>query len=84
MTESGLPLRVSRVEHTGSIVFSETIDVLALGVPVTVAAPPADGTIGSAQAMKRLAALSSGEGARLPLVLTLIGALPIALASTSY
>jgi hypothetical protein len=84
VSESGLPLRVSRVERTGSLTLTETIDILALDVPVSVAAPPAAWTIGAARARKRLAALSSGEGPRLPLVLTLIGAFPVALASTSY
>jgi hypothetical protein len=80
VTESGLPLRVSRVERLGSITLSETIDILALNVPVSVSAPPAASTISAAQA-KRLGGESAGEagGVGVPLAITLVGAVPLAI-----
>lgn len=82
VTEAGVPLRVSRVEHLASITLSETIDVLALDVPVSVSAPPPGSTISAAQA-KRLGDSGGGaDGVGVPLAITLIGAVPLAIGDT--
>jgi hypothetical protein len=49
VTETGLPVRVVRSERIDGISLSETTDVLAVNVPVTVKPPPADKTIGEAR-----------------------------------
>jgi hypothetical protein len=49
VTETGLPVRVVRSEHIEGVSLSETTDVLAVNVPVTVKPPPADKTIGEAR-----------------------------------
>jgi hypothetical protein len=49
VTETGLPVRVVRSERIEGISLSETTDVLAINVPVTVKPPPADKTIGEAR-----------------------------------
>jgi hypothetical protein len=48
VTETGLPVRVVRSERIEGTSLSETTDVLAVNVPVTVKPPPADKTIGEA------------------------------------
>jgi hypothetical protein len=49
VTETGLPVRVVRSEHIEGVSLSETTDVLAVNVPVTVKPPPTDKTIGEAR-----------------------------------
>jgi hypothetical protein len=55
--ESGLPVRVTRSEQFGTIAVTETIDVLAVNVPVVAKAPPARKTIG----LKKFVKLLSGK-----------------------
>jgi hypothetical protein len=54
VTETGLPVRVSRSERLSGISVSETTDILAVNVPVVVKAPPASKTISGAKVLKRL------------------------------
>jgi hypothetical protein len=54
ITESGLPLRVTKSAHLGPIAVSETTDVLAVNVPVVVKAPSRKKTIGEAKFFKLL------------------------------
>jgi hypothetical protein len=49
VTETGLPVRVVRSERIEGVSLSETTDVLAVNVPVTVKPPPADKTTGEAR-----------------------------------
>jgi hypothetical protein len=54
-------VRVTRSEQFGTIAVTETVDVLAVNVPVAVKAPPAGKTIG----LKKFVKLLSGKkGAR--------------------
>jgi hypothetical protein len=52
VTEAGLPVRVIRSERFEGISVSETTDVLATNVPVTVKAPPARKTISGTKVLK--------------------------------
>jgi cytochrome c2 len=54
VTESGLPLRVTASIDTSSSSVSETVDILAVNVPVNVEQPPARQTIDEAEFIKLL------------------------------
>jgi hypothetical protein len=62
VTESGLPLRVTKSVHLGPLAVSETTDVLAVNIPVVVKAPPKKKTIGEAKFLKLLKAKGKGGG----------------------
>jgi hypothetical protein len=55
VTESGLPLRVVRSERFGGISITQTTDILATNVTVSVKAPPKNKTLGRAGLEKLLA-----------------------------
>jgi hypothetical protein len=55
VTEAGLPVRVVRSEHFASISVTETTEILAVNMPVTVKAPPNGKTISATKALKGLA-----------------------------
>ena len=59
VTDAGLPLRVSRSERFGPISSTQTIDVLATDVTVTVKPPPKRKTIGG-KALEKLFAPTGG------------------------
>jgi hypothetical protein len=54
VTESGLPLRVGFFFHLGPVAVAETSDILAVNIPVSVTAPPANLTIDEAEFLKLL------------------------------
>jgi len=60
--ESGLPVRVTRTEQFGKIAVTETVDVLAVNVPVSVKAPPARKTIGVKKFVKLLSGKKGAHG----------------------
>jgi hypothetical protein len=62
VTETGLPVRVTRSEHIEGISVSETTDVLAVNLPVVVKAPPASKTISGAKVLKGSLGGQSGGG----------------------
>ena len=49
VTESGLPVRVTRIAQLGPIAITDTTDIIAVNAPVTAKAPPARKTIGEAK-----------------------------------
>jgi hypothetical protein len=49
MTEAGLPIKIVLTTASGKQTLSETTEVLAVNVPVTIKPPPADKTISEAQ-----------------------------------
>lgn len=59
VTEAGLPLRVTRSQQLGAISTTQTIDVLATNVAVSVKPPPKRETIGGA-ALEKLFAPNGG------------------------
>jgi hypothetical protein len=61
VTEAGLPLRVVRSQHFGGISVTQTTDILAIDLPVTVKAPPKQKTLGRAGLEKLLAPKRHGK-----------------------
>jgi hypothetical protein len=62
VTDSGLPLRVTRIAQLGPITITDTTDVIAVNAPVAAKAPPRKKTIGEAKFLKLLKGKSSGGG----------------------
>jgi hypothetical protein len=60
--ESGLPVRVTRSEQLGTIALTDTVDVLAVNIPVVVKPPPARKTIGLKKFVKLLGSKHSSSG----------------------
>jgi hypothetical protein len=61
VTEAGLPLRVVRSQQFGAISTTETTDILATNVTVSVKAPPKQKTLGRAGLEKLLAPRRRGK-----------------------
>jgi hypothetical protein len=62
VTESGLPVRVTRIAQLGPIAITDTTDIIAVNAPVTAKAPPASKTIGEAKFLKLLKGKGKGGG----------------------